>query len=140
MLIDCYDCIQLYSVHCRCKHTQKSKQEVLNLIKCFDIGKHDGQTMMVRQVDCVEAYQWSASESRWVKVGNVVGGSNDSQTTSGHGKTHFEGKVQISCLCFLLYTLVFIPWPFGCIYIVISVVHLCLAVCLSGIALSHNNS
>jgi len=49
---------------------------------------------MVRQVNCVEAYQWNASESRWVKVGNVVGGSNDSQTTSGHGKTHFEGKVQ----------------------------------------------
>jgi len=50
--------------------------------------------MMVRQADCVEAYQWTASESRWVKVGNVVGGSKDSQTTSGHGKTHFEGKVQ----------------------------------------------
>lgn len=57
-------------------------------------GRHDGQTMMVRQVDCVEAYQWSASESRWIKVGNVVGGSNDSQTTSGRGKTHFEGKVR----------------------------------------------
>ena len=58
-----------------------------------DVGRRDGQTMMVRQVNCVEAYQWSASESRWIKVGNVVGGSNDSQTTSGHGKTHFEGKV-----------------------------------------------
>jgi len=49
--------------------------------------------MMVRQVNCIEAYQWSADESRWIKVGNVVGGSNDSQTTSGRGKTHFEGKV-----------------------------------------------
>jgi len=68
-----------------------------NFMKCFVIGHRDGQTMMVRQVDCIEAYQWSASESRWVKVGNVVGGSNDSQTTSGRGKTHFEGKVQYSC-------------------------------------------
>jgi len=59
-----------------------------------DVGRRDGQTMMVRQVNCIEAYQWSSSESRWIKVGNVVGGSNDSQTTSGSGKTHFEGKVQ----------------------------------------------
>lgn len=59
-----------------------------------DAGRRDGQTMMVRQVDCIEAYQWSASDGRWIKVGNVVGGSNDSQTTSGRGKTHFEGKVQ----------------------------------------------
>jgi len=52
---------------------------------------------MVRQANCVEAYQWSASESRWIKIGNVVGGSSDSQpsqTTGGHGKTRFEGKVQ----------------------------------------------
>ena len=62
--------------------------------KCIVLGRRDGQTMMVRQVNCIEAYQWSASESRWIKVGNVVGGSSDSQTTSGHGKTHFEGKVR----------------------------------------------
>jgi len=62
--------------------------------KCIVLGRRDGQTMMVRQVNCIEAYQWNASESRWIKVGNVVGGSSDSQTTSGHGKTHFEGKVR----------------------------------------------
>jgi len=63
-------------------------------MRCFDVGQRDGQTIMVRQVNCIEAYQWSASDSRWIKVGNVVGGSNDSQTTSSRGKTHFEGKVQ----------------------------------------------
>jgi len=63
-------------------------------MKHADVGRRDGQTMMVRQANCVEAYQWSASESRWIKVGNVVGGSNDTQTTSSRGKTHFEGKVQ----------------------------------------------
>ena len=82
-------------------------KQVEEFIKCFDAGRRDGQTMMVRQADCIEAYQWNASESRWIKVGNVVGGSNDSPATSGRGKTHFEGKVQyvtdiFSVICLLL--------------------------------------
>jgi len=85
------ECMGLYSV---------------NHLYLLSLGRRDGQTMMVRQVNCVEAYQWSAAESRWIKVGNVVGGSNDSQTTSGRGKTWFEGKVYyiLNCLLYLVYS------------------------------------
>jgi len=78
----------------------------VNQLYLLSVGRRDGQTMMVRQVNCVEAYQWSAAESRWIKVGNVVGGSNDSQTTSGRGKTWFEGKVYyiLNCLLYLVYS------------------------------------
>jgi len=46
---------------------------------------------MVRRKDNIEAYQWVASEDRWQKIGDVVGGSGGTQGTSG--KVQYEGKV-----------------------------------------------
>ncbi|KAJ3585415.1 hypothetical protein NHX12_014134 [Muraenolepis orangiensis] len=51
-------------------------------------GSRDGQTRLIKDGDKVEAYQWSVSESRWQKIGDVVGGSN--QQTSK--KVTYEGK------------------------------------------------
>ncbi|KAG4101867.1 PFU-domain-containing protein [Neocallimastix lanati (nom. inval.)] len=48
-------------------------------------GKKDGQVAMIKNGKDVEAYQWSNSEQKWVKVGVVV----DSVSSN---KTLFEGK------------------------------------------------
>ncbi|XP_059168417.1 phospholipase A-2-activating protein-like [Physella acuta] len=53
-------------------------------------GKKDGQTTMVNNGSTVDVYQWDASQSKWIKIGNVVGSSGSTQSTSG--KTLFEGK------------------------------------------------
>ncbi|CAL1530460.1 unnamed protein product [Lymnaea stagnalis] len=53
-------------------------------------GKKDGQTTMVNTGSGVDVYQWDASQAKWVKIGNVVGSSGSTQSTSG--KTLFEGK------------------------------------------------
>ncbi|KAK0062786.1 phospholipase A-2-activating protein [Biomphalaria pfeifferi] len=53
-------------------------------------GKKDRQTTMVNTGGSVEVYQWHASQSKWIKIGNVVGSSGSTQRTSG--KTLFEGK------------------------------------------------
>ncbi|KAF3836972.1 hypothetical protein F7725_004436 [Dissostichus mawsoni] len=36
----------------------------------------DGQTRLIKEGDKVEAYQWSVNDARWMKIGDVVGGSN----------------------------------------------------------------
>ncbi|XP_034146766.1 phospholipase A-2-activating protein [Esox lucius] len=51
-------------------------------------GNRDGQTRLIKEGQNVEAYQWSVADSRWVKIGDVVGGSN--QQTSK--KVNYEGK------------------------------------------------
>ena len=48
---------------------------------------------MVRQGDRVELYSWDQAQSKWTKVGDVVGSSGGNQATSG--KTLFEGKVGV---------------------------------------------
>ncbi|CAD5115874.1 DgyrCDS4814 [Dimorphilus gyrociliatus] len=48
-------------------------------------GKADGQTMMIKDGNNIEAYNWVAADGQWIKVGNVVGGA------SGN-KTLYEGK------------------------------------------------
>lgn len=53
-------------------------------------GTKEGQTRLVNEDGKVEAYQWSVSEGRWIKIGDVVGSSGATQQTSG--KTLFEGK------------------------------------------------
>lgn len=53
-------------------------------------GKREGQMMMVRCGNSIEAHQWSSAGGRWVKVGDVVGGSGSTQGSSG--KVDFEGK------------------------------------------------
>ncbi|KFP57782.1 Phospholipase A-2-activating protein, partial [Cathartes aura] len=55
-----------------------------------DPGTRDGQTRLVKDNGKVEAYQWSVSEARWIKIGDVVGSSGATQQTSG--KVLFEGK------------------------------------------------
>ncbi|KAJ3061481.1 Ubiquitin homeostasis protein lub1, partial [Quaeritorhiza haematococci] len=47
--------------------------------------KKDGQVIMVRNGTVVEAHQWSSSEARWIKVGEVVDavGSNRKQVFEG---------------------------------------------------------
>ncbi|XP_032069601.1 phospholipase A-2-activating protein isoform X2 [Thamnophis elegans] len=53
-------------------------------------GTRDGQTRLIKDDGKVEAYQWSSSEGRWIKIGDVVGSSGATQQTSG--KVLFEGK------------------------------------------------
>ncbi|XP_064605533.1 phospholipase A-2-activating protein-like [Liolophura sinensis] len=53
-------------------------------------GDRDGQSKMVREDNSVQMYNWSARESRWVKIGAVVGSSGGSQASSG--KVLYEGK------------------------------------------------
>lgn len=53
------------------------------------IGNRDGQTRLIKDGQKVEAYQWSASDGRWVKIGDVVGGSNEQTSKS----VVYEGKV-----------------------------------------------
>ncbi|NXD81565.1 PLAP protein, partial [Halcyon senegalensis] len=55
-----------------------------------DPGTKDGQTRLIKDNEKVEAYQWSVSEGRWIKIGDVVGSSGATQQTSG--KVLFEGK------------------------------------------------
>ncbi|XP_074850154.1 phospholipase A-2-activating protein isoform X2 [Carettochelys insculpta] len=53
-------------------------------------GTREGQTRLIKDNGKVEAYQWSVSERRWIKIGEVVGSSGATQRTSG--KVLFEGK------------------------------------------------
>ena len=36
------------------------------------LGKKDGQVIMIKNNDTVEAYQWQAASSTWQQVGQVV--------------------------------------------------------------------
>ncbi|KAF7669011.1 hypothetical protein LDENG_00264030 [Lucifuga dentata] len=51
-------------------------------------GNRDGQTRLIKDGEKVEAYQWSVSDNRWVKIGDVVGGSNQQITK----RVMYEGK------------------------------------------------
>ncbi|XP_014883971.1 phospholipase A-2-activating protein isoform X1 [Poecilia latipinna] len=51
-------------------------------------GNRDGQTRLIKDGQKVEAYQWSVSDGRWVKIGDVVGGSNQQTSKS----VMYEGK------------------------------------------------
>jgi phospholipase A-2-activating protein len=59
-------------------------------------GQRDGQTTMINKgAGRVEAYQWNATDQRWMKIGDVVGSADS--TAGGHGsatgeKILFEGK------------------------------------------------
>ncbi|XP_048826154.1 phospholipase A-2-activating protein isoform X1 [Brienomyrus brachyistius] len=52
-------------------------------------GNRDGQTRLIKDEGKVEAYQWSMSEGRWVKIGDVVGGSSQQSSSS---RVMYEGK------------------------------------------------
>ncbi|XP_076144610.1 phospholipase A-2-activating protein [Alosa pseudoharengus] len=51
-------------------------------------GNRDGQTRLIKEDDHVEAYQWSVSEARWMKIGDVVGGSSQQKSE----RVMYEGK------------------------------------------------
>uniref|UniRef100_A0A8C4HYB8 Phospholipase A-2-activating protein n=1 Tax=Dicentrarchus labrax TaxID=13489 RepID=A0A8C4HYB8_DICLA len=51
-------------------------------------GNRDGQTRLIKDGQKVEAYQWSVSDGRWMKIGDVVGGSNEQTSKS----VMYEGK------------------------------------------------
>uniref|UniRef100_A0A672ZNI2 Phospholipase A2-activating protein n=1 Tax=Sphaeramia orbicularis TaxID=375764 RepID=A0A672ZNI2_9TELE len=51
-------------------------------------GNRDGQTRLIKDGEKVEAYQWSVSDGRWMKIGDVVGGSNQQTSKS----VVYEGK------------------------------------------------
>lgn len=53
-------------------------------------GNRDGQTRLIKDGQKVEAYQWSVSDGRWMKIGDVVGGSNQQSSKS----VMYEGKVR----------------------------------------------
>lgn len=54
-------------------------------------GNRDGQTRLIKDGQKVEAYQWSVSDGRWMKIGDVVGGSNQQTSKS----VMYEGKVRL---------------------------------------------
>lgn len=56
---------------------------------CVFLGNRDGQTRLIKEGTNVEAYQWSMSDSRWVKIGDVLGGSSKQNSKS----VMYEGKV-----------------------------------------------
>lgn len=56
----------------------------------FATGNRDGQTRLIKDGQKVEAYQWSVSDDRWMKIGDVVGGSNQQTSKS----VMYEGKVR----------------------------------------------
>ncbi|KAL6490713.1 hypothetical protein MHYP_G00010580 [Metynnis hypsauchen] len=51
-------------------------------------GNRDGQTRLIKEGTNVEAYQWSMSDGRWLKIGDVVGGSSKESSK----KVMYEGK------------------------------------------------
>ncbi|XP_046904858.1 phospholipase A-2-activating protein [Hypomesus transpacificus] len=51
-------------------------------------GNRDGQTRLIKDGEKVEAYQWSQSEARWMKIGDVVGGTNQQASK----RVNYEGK------------------------------------------------
>ncbi|XP_075999985.1 phospholipase A-2-activating protein [Genypterus blacodes] len=51
-------------------------------------GNRDGQTRLIKDGQKVEAYQWSVSDGRWMKIGDVVGGSNQQSSK----RVMYEGK------------------------------------------------
>ncbi|VDM34027.1 unnamed protein product [Hydatigera taeniaeformis] len=53
-------------------------------------GRSEGQIIVIREAPGVVCYQWSTGESRWVKVGDVVGSAEHS--ISGSNRILFEGK------------------------------------------------
>ncbi|XP_051817408.1 phospholipase A-2-activating protein isoform X1 [Antechinus flavipes] len=53
-------------------------------------GTREGQTRLIKDGEKVEAYQWSVSDGRWLKIGDVVGSSGANQQTSG--RVLYEGK------------------------------------------------
>ena len=55
-------------------------------------GTKDGQTKLVRIGDVVEAYSWSAADSNWNKIGDVVG-DKDSENRPTTTRVMYEGKV-----------------------------------------------
>jgi hypothetical protein len=58
-------------------------------------GNKDGQTKMVKTSEGkVELYHWEASTSQWKKIGDVVGSSGGTPSTSG--KALHNGKVAYS--------------------------------------------
>ena len=58
------------------------------------LGSRDGQTVMIRRGDKIEAHQWSAGDNQWMKIGDVLGGAGggDQSKPSG-GKITYGGKV-----------------------------------------------
>ncbi|KAL4641576.1 phospholipase A-2-activating protein isoform X1 [Arapaima gigas] len=51
-------------------------------------GNREGQTRLIKDGGKVEAYQWSESDGRWVKIGDVVGGSSQQSSS----RVMYEGK------------------------------------------------
>ena len=69
---------------------EHSGKEVLDGIKTEELptdsalfvpGEKDGQTKIIRKDGKVEVYNWSASETIWQKIGDVVGSSGGSEKT-----------------------------------------------------------
>ena len=58
---------------------------------------------MVKEGSSITAHTWNASEGRWDKIGDVVGGSGGSQQASG--KQLYQGKVKCSSIVSYLHTL-----------------------------------
>jgi phospholipase A-2-activating protein len=51
-------------------------------------GTKEGQILMVKRENIVEAHQWSSHEEKWVKVGNVVDAIGNNRKKMHEGKEY----------------------------------------------------
>ena len=72
------------------KSLEKKKIIYLARLALHKPGTKDGQTLMVKEDGKVMCYSWCAPKMQWEAVGEVVGGTGGSNTTSG--KVLFEGR------------------------------------------------
>nr|VZI00434.1 unnamed protein product [Spirometra erinaceieuropaei] len=91
------DCLQAYEDElARCELSAETLPESLANERVPGVeallvpGKKDGHVSVIREDSKLVCYQWSASEDRWLKVGDVVGSAADSAT--GSNRTLFEGR------------------------------------------------
>ena len=60
-------------------------------------GKKDGQVLMIKNNDNVEAYQWVAAESTWQQIGQVVDAIGSGRKQLYEGKEYdFVFDVDVS--------------------------------------------
>ena len=79
----------------QCSVTKDYLNKLGPLIKQYfhwTTGTKDGQTKLVKVGNIVEAYSWSGADSKWNKIGDVVGTEGD-DTQPSSSKVMYEGKV-----------------------------------------------
>ncbi|XP_015769072.1 PREDICTED: phospholipase A-2-activating protein-like [Acropora digitifera] len=56
-------------------------------------GNESGQTKLIRRGNIIECHQWNGMETRWEKVGEVVGSAGTEGASRQSNKQTYNGKV-----------------------------------------------